>query len=85
MKMNSEIRIFTVFAHLLAKLPQPGDSQVTFSVCHLLLTYQFNHSNVEVEAILLSALPKDTTSELVGLFSHYPFNAECQAGKLQNL
>jgi len=30
----------------------------------------------------LSALPKDTTSELAGLFSHYPLNAERQAGKL---
>jgi len=28
--------------------------------------YQSNHSKV-------SALPKDTTSELAGLFSHYPF------------
>jgi len=30
-------RIFTVFAHLFAKLPQPGDRQVTYSICHLLL------------------------------------------------
>jgi len=29
-----------------------------------------------------SALYKNTTSELAGLFSHYPFNAERQAGKL---
>jgi len=28
---------------------------------------------LKVEAIFLSALPKDTTSELAGLFSHYPF------------
>jgi len=33
--------------------------------------YQSNHA--KVEAILLSALPKDTTSELAGLPSHYPF------------
>jgi len=33
--------------------------------------YQSNHTNVE--AILLSALPKDTTSKLAGLSSHYPF------------
>jgi len=30
----------------------------------------------------LSALPKDTTNELAGLSSHYPFNAKRQAGKL---
>jgi len=35
-----------------------------------------NHS--KVEAIPLSSLPKDTTSELSGLPSHYP----SQAGKL---
>jgi len=32
--------------------------------------YQSIHS--KVEAIPLSALPKDKTSELAGLFSHYP-------------
>jgi len=37
----------------------------------------------KVEAIPLSALPKDTTNKLVGLSSHYPFNAERQARKLQ--
>jgi len=42
--------------------------------------YQSKHSKVKV--ILLSALPKDTTSELSGLSSHYSFNAERQAGKL---
>jgi len=36
----------------------------------------------KVEAIPLSALPKDTTSELAGLSPHYPFNAERQTGKL---
>jgi len=30
-------------------------------------------SSKQVEAIPLSALPKDTTSELAGLPSHYPF------------
>jgi len=65
------------FARLFVKLPWPGDSEVTFSTtCY----YQSNLS--KVEAILLSALPKDTTSELTGLSSHYPFNAERQAGKL---
>jgi len=33
--------------------------------------YQSNHA--KVEAIPLSALPKDTTSELAGLPLHYPF------------
>jgi len=42
--------------------------------------YQSNHS--KVEAIPLSALLKDTTSELADLSSHYPFNAERQAEKL---
>jgi len=48
--------------HLVVKVSRPGDSKVTFLVfkssCHLLL-YQSNHS--KVEAIPLSALPKDTT------------------------
>jgi len=39
--------------------------------------YQSNHS--KVETILLSALPKNTTSELAG---PNPLNAERQAGKL---
>jgi len=30
----------------------------------------------------VKCLSKDTTSELVGLFPHYPFNAKLQAGKL---
>jgi len=46
--------------------------------------YQSNLS--KVEAIPLSDLPKDTTSELAGLSSHYPFlmlnvkqgSCECQ-------
>jgi len=39
---------------------------------------------LKVEAIPLSALPKDTTSELAGLSPHYKtlLNAERQAGKL---
>jgi len=38
-------------------------SSIQVSTCY----YQSNHSNVE--AILLSALPKDTTSKLADLFS----------------
>jgi len=42
---------------------------------------QSNHA--KVEAIRLSALPKDTTSELAGLPSHYLFfYSDRQAGKL---
>jgi len=36
----------------------------------------------KVDAISLSALPKDITNQLAGLFSPYLFNAERQAGKL---
>jgi len=63
-------------AHLFVKVPRPGDSEVTFSVfesrCHVKeqCYYQSNHS--KVEAITLSALPKDTKSELAGLSSHQP-------------
>jgi len=40
-------------------------------------------TQIKVEAIPLSALPKDTISELDGLPLHYPlFYAERQAGKL---
>jgi len=54
------------------------------SSCHLLLPSK--HS--KVEAIPLSALPKDTTSKLAGLYTIYKINlklsilyAERQAGK----
>jgi len=74
--------LYLVLAHLFVKVPRPGDSKVTFSVfessCHPL--FQFNHS--KAEAIPLRALPKDTTSELASLSSHYSFNAERQVGKL---
>jgi len=66
-------------AHLFVKVPRPGDTEETFwvfeSSCH-----QSNRSNVE--AISLSVLSKDATSEFAGLSSHYPFNTERQAGKL---
>jgi len=42
--------------------------------------YQSNQS--KVEAFPLSALPKNTTSELDRLSSQNPFNAERQARKL---
>jgi len=48
--------------HLFVKVLRPGDSEVTFwSSSHAATCYyQSNHS--KVEAIQLSALPKDTTS-----------------------
>jgi len=46
------------------------------SICYC----QSNHS--KVEAMLLSALPEDPTSELASLSSYYLFNAERQTGKL---
>jgi len=66
--------------HLLDKVSRPRDSERTFSVFGSSF-YQTNHSMVE--AISLSALPKDTTSELAGLSSHIArFYDERQAGKL---
>jgi len=46
-----------VGTNLFVKVPRPEDSEVT-ATCY----YQSNHS--KVEAIPLSALPKDITSEL---------------------
>jgi len=56
--------------HLFVKVPRPGDSEGPFRSSSQAATcyYQSNHS--KVEAIMLSALPKDTTSELAGLFPH---------------
>jgi len=53
------------FSQETAEIPFRSSSQA--ATCY----YQSNHS--EVEAIPLSTLPKDTTSEPVGLSSHYPF------------
>jgi len=47
-------------------------SCVAAAICY----YLSNH--LKVEAIPLNALPEDTTSELSGLSSRYPFNAERQ-------
>jgi len=57
--------------HLFVNVPRPGDSEGTFLVFGQATTcyYQSNHSKV-------SALPKDTASELDGLrgvSSEYPF------------
>jgi len=67
------------FAHLFCQVtsartqenrPSEGTFLVLESSYHLLGLLQSKHS--KEEAILLSALPKDTTSKLASLFSHYP-------------
>jgi len=69
--------------HLFAKVPQPGDSEATFSVSSEAVTCCYQSNSSKVEAIPLSDLPKDTISELAGLPSHYPFlYSERQAEKL---
>jgi len=55
-------------------------SEVTFAVFESATTYLSNHS--KAEAIPLSAMPKDTTSELADIFTLFLFNAERHAGKL---
>jgi len=59
--LNLENFAVCSFACLFAKLPQPGDNEVTFAVF-----------KAKVKIISLSALPKDTTSELANLSSQYP-------------
>jgi len=80
--MQNYLNFFAVLLIYLPNWLKPGDSKVAFAVfkssCHLY--YWSNHS--KAEAIPLSALLKDTTNELVGLSSHYFFNAERQAVKL---
>jgi len=69
------------FAHLFVKLPQLRD---LCSLCVKMppVTTSLTTQTVKGSAILVRALSNDTTSELASLSSHYPFNAECQAGKL---
>jgi len=74
-----------VLAHLFAKILRPGDSEGTFSVielsCHLLLPVQ----PLKGRGSPLSALLKDTTSELAGLFfTLYPFHVERYAREAVN-
>jgi len=84
---NKKLKYSHLLAHLpvFVNIPRPGDSEVIFSVfessCHLLLpVVQSNHP--KVEEIPFSVLPKDTTSKLAGLSSHYLFYSERQARKL---
>jgi len=56
--------------HLFVKIPRPGDSEGTFWSSSLATTCYYQSNHTKVEAIPLSALPKDTTSYLAGLPSH---------------
>jgi len=51
-----------IFYYFVFILPQPGDSKMTFAFFEL-----------TGRGSLVSALPKDTTSELAGLSPHFPF------------
>jgi len=80
-RTHSHIYYYYLLAHLFVKILRPGESKGTLIFkSDATSYYHSNHS--KAEAIPLSALPKDTTSELAYLFSHFPFNAERQAGKL---
>jgi len=57
--------------HLFIKVPRPRDSEAFRSSSQAATCYYWYQSNQsKVEAIPLSALPKDTTSELAGLSPH---------------
>jgi len=67
--MQSNCRYSSLqFARLFVKLPRSGVSEVTFCCLRVKMQpvyYLFNHSKVaESRYKWLSALPKDTTSEL---------------------
>jgi len=57
-----------VLTHLFDQISRPGDSQMTLSIsessCHCY--YLSNHS--KIDAPLVCALHKDTTSEIAGVF-----------------
>jgi len=59
--------------HLFVKVPRPRNSEGTFQSSSEAATYYYQSNHTKEEAIPLSALPKDTTSELAGLSSHHPF------------
>jgi len=67
--------VYLVLANLFVNVPRPRGGEVTLSVFESNATcyYRYLSYHSKVEAIPLSALPKDTTRELVGLSSHYPF------------
>jgi len=57
------------FARLLAMLLRPKDSKVTFMVFESSCTCYYRSNHSKAEAVSLSALPNETTSELVDLSS----------------
>jgi len=59
--------------HLLIKVSRPRDSEGPLPSSSQAATCYFQSNHSKVEAIPLSALPTDTTSEVAGLSSHYPF------------
>jgi len=64
--------IFLQFCSFICEWSRPGDSEMTFAVFRVKLPPVTTSLYSKVEAIPLSALPKDTTSELA-LSSHHPF------------
>jgi len=58
------------FSRLFTKLLRPRDSKVIFAISSHAATCYYQSNNSKVEAISLRALPKDTTSELAGLYLH---------------
>jgi len=62
--------------HLFVKVPRPGDSKVPLCGLRVKLppvTTSLTTAHSKVVAIPLSALPKDTTSELAAYLHTYPF------------
>jgi len=75
--------MYEVLAHLFVMLFLPGDSKGAFSVLSRAANCYYQSNRSKKEAIPLSALPKEPTSEFSGLSSLYPFNSERQEGKLR--
>jgi len=67
---------------LFVKVRNPGGRDLFGCGMKLSLVTTSLSTQIKVEAISLSSLPKDTTSELAGLLHTIPFYVERQAGKL---
>jgi len=68
--MESRQCFVGLVTHLLVKVPRPGDSEGTFRSSSQAATFYYQSNHSKVEAIPLSALPKETTSEFAGLSPH---------------
>jgi len=55
---------------LFVKVPWPEDSEWPFQSSSQAASCYYQSNHLKVEAIPLSAFPKDTTSELAGLSPH---------------